>query len=152
MKACLVLFSLGLLAPLSVAAGEVCWRNQPEAGYYMMTFTDANDPNPASMRVIPEPYVTDANQVNHWAVPASVEAEVSSGAVILHMHTVYVRSSMPVQGRPVAVTDFSCVAPITLPPPDVFGDVTCDGELSTSDALRLMKWAMRLESALDMCP
>ena len=147
----LAVLSLILLPTWSTAA-EVCWRDQPAAGYYVLTFAAGTDEKNITMAIGLEEYTTDSENVNHWAIPDGLKDELDNGTFTLTMHTIYMNKSRPWMGRPLRITEFDCTEPVTLLPPDVFGDATCDNKITATDALAILRWSTGAEAAPLGCP
>lgn len=142
-----------LLVTANANAAELCWHNDPAATQYVMEFQTIGGPSPVSMGIVLEEYTTDIDQVNHWTIPEGTHQGLVEGEFTVWMHKVMgVKITAPWRGASAQFTDFDCSAPVTLPSPRVFGDVTCDGEISVSDALRVLRWALLLEPAMTECP
>lgn len=126
-------------------AAELCWNHYEGASYYVATFSNG-DPN-VKMSLSVESYVT-VDGVARWDMPQGSTDELEAGTLTLTMHAQGVDAEgKPWVGRPVTVTpdDFDCNNVLTLPPPRVLFDLTCDGQRTVSDALALLRVALLID-------
>jgi len=146
MKKILIVLVLGAL-PTLVAAADLCWYHE-EGLDYRLSMIDLE----TGLEILEGELVVSPLTVEDWgvsmkvvrySVPADIEESITSMTAASSsawvMFTQQIQFGTLTTGEPTVIDEITCSPPMTLKPPRLKADFTCDDKVTVTDSLKHLR-------------